>query len=335
MLGLFVLSVLVACHQERPASTQPRQVAAVAVQVSAVRREPRMQSEEVVGTIRARRVSAVSASVMGTLRELRVGVGSHVRAGDVIVKLSAGEIDAKAEQARARLAQADLNLRRAEELKARAVIPSAVFDDARSEQQVAQAALSEAEVMAGYTVIRAPISGVVSEKHADVGDMALPGRPLLVIENPDALRLEAALPETAASSIRVGQVLSARIDALGSVLAGRVSEISPTADPASRTVTMKLDLPREPALRPGMFGRLLLTTQAGEALLVPATALVRYGQLETVFIAHGGTVSLRLVRSGRSAESDVEILAGLSERELVVSHGATQLADGQAIAVKP
>ena len=188
--------------------------------------------------------------------------------------------------------------------------------------------------MTEYMVIRAP-SAVSSPKAADVGDLALPGTPLLVIENTDALRLEAALPETAATNIRVGQILSARFDALGSTLAARVGEVAPTAEPASRTVAVKLDLPREPALRPGMFGRLLFTTQLGEALVVPETALVRQGQLETVFAVRNGVVSLRLVRSGRSVADDVEILSGLSEHEWIVSQGAAQLADGQAIAVMP
>ncbi len=329
------LLLLAACHHDVPAAASAEKLPTIAVQTARAQRSPRVRSEEVVGTVRARTVTAVSASVMGTVRELRVSVGSHVRAGDVLVRLSAGEIDAKAEQARARLVQAETNLRRAQDLKARDAMPSSVFDAAQSEQRVAQAALSEAEVMTGYTVIRAPIAGVVTEKRADVGDLALPGRPIVVIENPDALRLEAALPETAASAIRRGQTLPVRIDALGREVAAVVSEVSPTADPTSRTVAVKLDLPQDPALRPGMFGRLLLLTQSGSALLIPDTALVRRGQLETVFVVDRGTALLRLVRSARVSDQTVEIVSGLSERELVVSADAAQLRDGQAIQVKP
>jgi RND family efflux transporter MFP subunit len=337
VVSVAALLALAACgHESKPSQPSLARPSAppVSVQVAAAKREPRSQGEEVVGTVRARTVTLVSSSVMGTLRELRVAVGSRVRAGEVIARLSAGEIEAKAEQARARLAQAETNLRRAEELKARDALPSSSYDAALSERRVAQAALSEAQVMTGYTVIRAPLAGVVTEKRADVGDLALPGRPLLVIENADALRLEASLPEASASSVTVGQKLPVRIDALGRELVASVSEISPTADPVSRGVAIKLDLPEDPALRPGMFGRLVLLTLDETVLTVPTHALVRHGQLETVFVARDGKASLRLVRSGRRSADTVEIVAGLSDAELVVSSEARELRDGQLIAWK-
>ncbi len=327
-LSLFFLT---ACQHGEPPRPAMVALPKVVVQVAAARLVSRVDGDEVVGTVRARTVSAVSASVMGTVRELRVAVGSRVRAGDVLVRLAAGEIDAKAEQARARFLQAEINMKRAEGLKAREAMASSTYDTANAEFRVAQAALSEAEVMTGYTVIRAPVAGVVTEKLADVGDLALPGRPLLVIENPDVLRLEAPVPEANAASIHAGDALQVRIDALGKQLMASVVEVNPTADPASRTVVVKLDLPKDASLRSGMFGRLLLSTQADAALTVPRSALVRRGQLDTLFVVQNDTAKLRLVRTGRTLSDAVEILAGLSERELVVLDDPARLRDGQPV----
>ncbi|HEX7481565.1 MAG TPA: efflux RND transporter periplasmic adaptor subunit [Polyangiales bacterium] len=325
-----LLGLLGACGAEpAPKAVAPlptARVSTVAVQASA-----HAQSEEVVGTVRAKTVSALSASVMGAIAELRVSVGSHVRAGDVVVRLTAGEIEAKAAQARARYSQAEVNLHRVEHLRATDAVASSTYDSMLAEFQVAQAALAEAEVMRGYTVLRAPITGVVTEKRADVGDLALPGRPLIVIENADSLRLEAAVAEATAATLRVGQVLSVRLDALDRLVEAKLSEVSPTSDPTSRSVVVKLDLPSDPALRAGMFGRLLLAGDKSSALSIPETALTRQGQLDTVFVVNNGVAKLRLVRTGHREAAAVEILAGLGEHELVVRDDPSRLRDGQPV----
>ena len=96
-------------------------------------------------------------------------------------------------------------------------------------------------------------------------------------------------------------------------------------------MVVKLDLPKDASLRSGMFGRLLLSTQADAALTVPRSALVRRGQLDTLFVVQNDTAKLRLVRTGRTLSDAVEILAGLSERELVVLDDPARLRDGQPV----
>ena len=292
-------------------------------------------SDEIVGSVRARNVTAVSASVMGTVRSLKVALGSRVRRGDLLLQLTAGEIEAKASQARAMLERANIDFGRAEHLITSGAITTAGYDAAAAQRRIAEAALAEANAMLGYMQIRAPIAGVVTAKQCELGDLAVPGKPLLVIESMDALRLEAAVPEAVAHLLRPGDVMSVRIDALNRELLAKLSELDPSAESDSRTVLAKLDLPAAPELRPGMFGRLLLRTGDALALTVPQRAIVERGQMEILFVVSDGTAHLRLVRTGKSYGDQVELLAGLTGGETVIVEHPERVVDGQPVAVRP
>jgi RND family efflux transporter MFP subunit len=200
---------------------------------------------------------------------------------------------------------------------------------------VAEAGQAEATTMADKTLLRAPFAGVVSAKLANVGDTAMPGQALLVIEATDVLRFEAMVPEALARGLAPGRALPVRLDGAAADLTATVAEVSPTADATTRSLLVKLDLPRDPAVQAGRFGRLLLSSGDHEAVVVPPGAVVRRGQLETVFVADKDVARLRLVRTGRSASGAVEIVSGLAAGERVVVAEAAQLVDGQPIEVKP
>jgi len=307
----------------------------VTVQVETLGNRARQLGEDVVGTVRARSVAEVSSSVMGTVQSQRAVVGKHVHAGEVLVVLAAREIDAKAAQAQALHARAELDLKRAEQLHAAKSIPLAQYDAARAQFELAEAGLAEAEVMRGYTAIRAPITGVVTAKLAGVGDLAVPGKPLFVIENPDGLRLEAAVPEALAQKLSLGTALTVSLDALGEAIPGTVSEIAPAADPQSRTALVKVDLPSHTKLRAGSFGRLTVPLGETQVLSVPSAALSRHGQLETVYVVEGDRAELRIVRTTeRPFGGRLEILSGLSAGERVVTSDQ-KLVDNQPVQVSP
>ncbi|MBK7579625.1 MAG: efflux RND transporter periplasmic adaptor subunit [Myxococcales bacterium] len=304
------------------------------VGTSQVRRAESSVTQQIVGTVRARTTASIAPNVMGRVSELKVTLGSNVRAGDVLVRLSAGEIDAKARQSAALLDQAKLELTRAKSLEAKHVIARAELDAIASRHRVALASLGEARVMQSYTVLRAPFSGVVTAKLANVGDQAMPGRPLLILEDPTALRLEGAVPEGLAAGLATGQKLTVRVEAASAVLTGRIAEISPSADANTRTVLVKLDLDPAKELRPGQFGRVELTTGQRRSLEVPKSAVVPRGQLELVFVADKGRAQLRLVRTGAEHGDQIDILSGLDAGESVIVSNASLLSDGQPIEVK-
>ncbi len=330
---LSALALVAACAASS-ARTAPQRELAPAVPVRTERAEQTLEpvGDEVVGTVRARNVASLSSSVMGTVRTLKVAVGDRVRAGQVLIQLSAGELEAKAAQAEAAFARAKTDLDRAERLKASQAIAETQHEAAASQLRVAEAALREAHAVRDYMVIRAPFAGIVTAKECNAGDLAVPGKPLLVIENPGELRLEAYAPEAAASSLTLGQTLPVRIDALSGSgeLTATVSEVSPTADPASRSVLMKLDLPPSAGLRAGMFGRVMLARRSESVVTVSPSSLVRRGQLEIVYVVEGGRAHLRLVRAGKVRGARLEILAGLESGEEVIAEPA-RVVEGQRV----
>ena len=285
---------------------------------------------EVVGTVRAVRSATIAPLISGTVAEIRVGLGSSVAAGEVLARLSAREVDARLEQTRAVSALARLERERAVILRNQEAISEAQLDAATSQWGIARASQAEAATIARHAVLRAPFAGVVTAKLANVGDTAMPGQPLLVLEAPGALRFEARVPETAVD-LGIGEPVALRLDGVDGEIEGTVAEIQPASDDATRTRLAKIDLPPVAGLRSGRFGRLLLATGASEAVSVPAEAVVRRGQLEGVFVVDSGTARLRLVRSGRERQGRVEIAAGLVGDERVVLARGADLVDGQRV----
>lgn len=173
----------------------------------------------------------------------------------------------------------------------------------------------EARINQGYTRIEAPEAGEVVRRMVEPGDMAVPGRPLLLLQTGGAFWLEAAVREGLMARVPLGARLTVAIDALGMELPGVVEEIVPSADPATRTVIVRVSLPPAPGIYQGMFGRLLIPAGEREAVLAPARALRRVGQLVTARVADNGGWRDITVRPGREIDGLVEIQAGLSGGE--------------------
>jgi RND family efflux transporter, MFP subunit len=181
-----------------------------------------------------------------------------------------------------------------------------------SEQEV-----HSAEIQLGYTLIKATENGVVAEKLVEPGDLAWPGKLLLIIHNPYSLRLEANIREHLVEKMQVGDIFTVIIDAVNLNLQGNVDEIVPSADPKSRSFLIKVALPYKKNIHPGMFGRLLFLTGTRQVILVPFKAIYQIGQLEMVQVQEGGSWYKRYVRTGNRYGENVEILSGLKKSEIV------------------
>ena len=325
-----LLALLLGCSGEPQPRPAPGKSPAT-VRVVQVRHTARPVLSEVVGTVRAVRSATIAPLISGTVAEVRVGLGSSVRAGEILVRLSAREIAARLEQTRAVSALAKRERDRATTLKAQGAISSSQYDAVMSQWSLAEAREAEASTLAEHTVLRAPFAGVVTAKLANVGDTTMPGQALLVLEAPTALRFEARVPEAAADQLTIGASVPVRLDGLDQEIEGRVAEIQPAADDATRTLLVKVDLPQVHGLRSGRFGRLLLATGSSLTVAVPAEAVTRQGQLETVYVVDSGTARLRLIRTGRERDGWLEVVSGLSGQERVALPGAVELVDGQRV----
>ena len=195
-----------------------------------------------------------------------------------------------------------------------------------------EAGVHAAEVMRAYAEIRAPFAGTVTERRAEPGILATPGLPLLTIEQASGYRLEVAVEESLAGQVRLGERVDVSIESLDRSLEARVSEIVPAVDPNSRAFLVKIDLPAIKDLRSGLYGRARFATGSRPVVAVPAEAVRRTGQIESVMVAEGGIARTRLITTGEVQGSKVEVLTGLRAGEMVIPGDG--VSDGSRVEAK-
>jgi multidrug efflux pump subunit AcrA (membrane-fusion protein) len=216
--------------------------------------------------------------------------------------------------------------------EARTAAARARVSGAASALDEARAALESVNVALSYATLSAPFDGVVAARHIDPGTVAAPGQPLLVVEDPSAFRFEVNLDESRASGISVGQAVNVVLDGGdGNGTDAKVVEIA-RIDPAAHSFLVKIDLPSRSGLRSGLFGRARFAGPTRPALAVPATAIVRRGQLVFAFVVtDAGVARLRAISAGDAFGEYVEVLAGLADGESVVLSPPSTLVDGTPI----
>lgn len=303
----------------------------VAVGVHKAAQTKTLPQVELVATIEAVEQAVIAAKVTGTITELPVLLGSRVNKGEMLVKISAEEISARALQAQAQLTQAQRNLVREQKLlKKNATTPETV-NSMHDMFAVAQASVQEAQTMLSYTTITAPFTGVITRKMASSGDLATPGTPLLQLENDAALQAVTAVPESLVNRISAGDTLSVIIPAARLTIPGIVAEIAPAIDPFSRTAAVKINIAENPALQTGQFARVQLPVDPAETLFIPQSAVVPFGQMDKVFVLEDGKAQLRLVRSGAATGDQIEILAGIRPGDMIITTNNALLVSGQPV----
>jgi RND family efflux transporter MFP subunit len=290
------------------------------------------------GVVEAVRQTVVSAQVPGAVVAIDVKAGDVVRAGQVLVRIDAraaeqtvAASDAQVQSARATLEVATKEFDRQKQLFEKNYTSQAALERAEAQFKATQAQVSAqlaqagaARAQSGFFVVKAPYSGVVSEVPIALGDMAMPGRALLTIYDPAALRVTAAVPQTDIARLASGKPIKIELPGLPAnrqwVAPARVS-LLPTADPGTHTAQIRLDLPSAAEqVTPGTFARVWLPLQGATTarLYVPAKAVVRRAEMTGVYVLDpNGRPVLRQVRLGRAVDDTVEILSGVTAGERV------------------
>jgi RND family efflux transporter MFP subunit len=239
--------------------------------------------------------------------QLELAQLTHKRFEELLAKKSVSQHEHDEVTARLRSATAGVEMAQARKRQA----------EAKRTQVEAQ--IASAQISLGYAQIRAPFAGVVTERRMDPGTLAGPGMPILAIDQTGRFRLDVSLPESRLSSVVVGETVAVRLDAVPEPVQGRIREIVPAVDPGSRTALVRISLPSLNNLRSGMFGRALLSAGGSEsAPTVSEQAVVRRGQLESVFVVEGDVARRRLVSLGSPSGGRYTVLSGLSGGEQVV-----------------
>jgi RND family efflux transporter MFP subunit len=310
----------------------PPAVETAAVETGSIAREI-----EVSGTVEPLRSVGVNAQASGALVTVNAEEGDFVQRGAVMARLDARELEAQVASARANWEVARDAFARAQQLRDRQVITQAEYDAARAAEAAARASLDQVRTRVGYMVVRAPASGVVTEKLVEVGAVVGAQTKLFTIAEVSTLVTRVGVSELDFGSLRTGQSARVMLDAYpGQRFEGRIRRIFPSADPATRLVPVEVALTGEAAraARPGFLARVAFALGARDGvLLVPASAVVGQAGAQQVFVVVDGKAERRTVETGLSSEGRVEIISGLREGEAVVVTGSNNVRNNADVRV--
>lgn len=324
--------VFASCSRHHSSTAATTELPVANVQAITVHTENQPVLTETTGTVRAVKRAAVAAKVMGVIESLPVTLGQSVRAGDVLLTISAGEISARVLQAQSQLNVVRRDLERERDLLTKGASTADLVKGLEDRLAMTEAMVREAEVMVSYTTLRAPFNGVIASKKVNAGDLAAPGQTLLEIENPDTYEIETPLPDSLVGGLQQGSKLNVNVPVARVTFEGSVTELSSTADASAHTVLAKISVPAGTAVRSGQFARVQVPGAAAPVLLVPATAISRFGQLERLWIVSAeNRAVLRLVKSGAAHGDRIEILSGVDDGEKVIVTPPADLREGQPV----
>ena len=276
------------------------------------------------------------AKVASVVRDRIVDIcrceGSEVKKGDVLARLDDREIQAGLKELKAREQFLMNEMSRVSQLIAKGAATTQAHERAGMDLQTVQGLIAvQTEKIADYTIV-APMDGMVLRRDGEVGEIVEPGQILFRIGVPKPLQVVAEVNEEDIPSVALGQTALFRTDAFpGRRLEGKVAEITPMGDVNAKTFRVKMALPDDTPLRPGMSVEAnIVTREKANALLVPADAV----QGNAVFVVDGGRVKRRTVQIGIRGTRAVEVLNGLKDGERVASPASTALADGARVRVQ-
>lgn len=288
-------------------------------------------SEEFTAQLEAKVVNNITAQAGGRLKQLLVKVGDRVGAGQAVARMEATQ----AAQAQIQLADAKTNFARMDELYKVGGVSKAQWEQAKSAVDQAKLAYGNA---AENTVLRSPISGFVTAKNYDNGDMTSPQLPVVVIQQIAPVKAVIGVSEQYYSYLKKGAAATLSVDALGEeTFSGIVTNIFPTLDPVTHTVSTEIEIAnKDLKLRPGMYARVHLDFGTKEALTVPDKAIVRQAGsgARYVYVFSGGKAVYRAVELGQQQGDLYEVVSGLNAGDQVIISAPSNLKNGLSVKLR-
>lgn len=285
------------------------------------------------GVVEAVRQSTVAAQVAGQIVELKVKVGDRVQSGQVLARIDARTAQQAVSSSRSLLAEAQAGLtnavrahERARQLFAQRFISKAALDQAELDYRAAEARVAALQANAAMaatastlTTITAPFAGVVAATTVEVGDMAMPGRALVTVFDPAAMRVVATLSQASLGEIKLDRPIRVELPELKRSMTAKQVTLVPLADSRTHTARLRLELGESAGLLPGQFARVYFASGVARKLAIPASAVLRRSEVTAAYVIDArGQAQLRQIRTGDvGADGDVEVLAGLREGERV------------------
>lgn len=353
ILLLVAAGALAGCGEDKSQTTlddgQPVSVKTTKV-VAKETQEPVIYSAIVEAGDRAE----IATKVMGKVQSISVKEGQYVKAGQLLVSLSSRDVDAKLKQVEAQIQatttmfeNAEKNYQRFQALFAEKAATqkelddvTAAYENAKAQKIAAEEMKKEVQELISYVRLRAPFNGVVADKYVDIGDLATPGMPIIVVERMSSLDVTASIPESEIELISEGMPVNIIIPGNSvstddRIYEGKITRVVQSANQMSHQFKVKAKmLNPDGSVKPGMFARIAISKSKQKTFLVPKASVFHRGQLEGIYVVgDDNRASLRWIRLGRDYGDYVEVLSGLDSGESIVLDPNSGLRDYKKVNV--
>lgn len=350
-LGIVGISILYSCSSSDKLEDKDKTI----VKVEAY--SPAQSTNEgfyLSGEVTAKQTANISTRMMGYVTKIYVKPGDKVASGQLLVSISSDDILAKKAQIQAMITEAEAAAKNAQRdyerfktLRNQNSVSDKELENValqntsmNAKVQMARQQMNEVNAMLSYTNIRAPFSGVVTQKMVDEGSMANPGMPILTIEQNGELQVIASIPENYIQYVKVGDIAQMELKSLGITIDGKVSELSPSAFRTRGQYSMKLaiDTKDKENIRPGMYVNILIPNKTREnitsKIMLDKSSIVYRDQLTGIYVIDDQSqANLRWIRLGKTIGNQVEVLSGLSQNDKIVSKAEGKLYNGVKVSV--
>ena len=349
-LLLFTLSLgLSGCSSEQEETSTNAKVAnTVAVTVDTVRLEEIPLMAVVPGSVVPEQKASIASRLIGYIKALDVQVGQKVKQGDLLFSIDSADIKSQITQANAAYQQALAGLRDAKldfdrfsKLFKEESVSKQQYDKIRLQYSVAQqnvaaakSSLNQAKEQLHYANVRAPFDGVVVEKLAVAGDLAAPGKPVLVIENSTYLSVQTEVAGDLFAVLRLGDEVQISLEGQPEPFIGVVYTLVGAANAKTRTHTVKLSLPKDLNINSGTFARVSFNRGVRQTMMVPKAAVINRAGIDGVFVVQDGKAFFHMVRTGLTHNELIEIQSGLALGEVIVTLSEQPLLNGDVLTIK-
>ena len=344
VLALAVVAVIAGCGQgprgadgkKKGENGDEEEATPVPVEVAIVTTGDAIAAYSGTAALEAEQEAMVVAKVAGEVIAIAVEEGDLVKAGQVLARLDGDRLRLELARAGANLKKLEQEYQRNVDLYDKGLVSSGAYEGLKYELEALRSAYRLAKLELDYTTIRAPIEGVIAERHIKLGNTITVNSPAFLITDLDPLLAYLHLPERDFSKLKPDQPATVEVDALpGQTYVARVERVSPVIDPNSGTFKVTIEVPDESAsLKPGMFGRFNIEyDRRSDTMLVPRAAMLRDDDQTSIFVVENDIAKRRTVTTGYSSGTNLEIIDGLKAGEEIIVVGQAGLSDGNPVRV--
>lgn len=331
-------TLLAACSQDAETGNEVEEeaTAAIPVEIATATRGDIYSTYSGTAPIEALEYAEVIAKVGGEIREILVEEGDNVIAGQLLARLDGDRLRLEVAQSDANLQKLKRDFQRNIDLKEKGLISTGDFEKIQYEKEALEASHDLAKLELSYTEIRAPITGVISERFVKMGNTIDVNSPAFQVTSLEPLVSYLHVPEREYRRLVPGQPAVLEIDALqGTTFTGTVARISPVVDPKTGTFKITIEV-TDPSrrLKPGMFGRIsIVSDMHANALKIPRSAIIEEAGASILFVVEDDAANRRIIRTGYAEAGQVEVLEGLTDEEIFVTVGQAGLKNGTKVAI--